>query len=465
MEVGSEVSIIRSTRVVVNDVICPADVVIQNGKIVEISAIKLRSRNIKEKVLDVGNQLVMPGIVDSHVHVNEPGRTEWEGYWTATRAAAAGGITTVVDMPLNSIPPTTTLENFETKLEAAQDNCFVDVAFWGGVIPGNQNELYHMIQAGVSGFKCFMIHSGVEEFPHVTDRDLHDAMAQLQDTESVLLFHAEKEIHQKRAELDADPCEYDTFLNSRPDVMEAEAVKRVTDLCLQYDVRCHIVHLSSADTLDIIEAARQAGAPLTVETTHHYLTLAAEHIPPGATHFKCCPPIRSKENQEKLWEALKDGRIDMVVSDHSPCTADLKLLQDGDFMKAWGGISSLQFGLPLFWTASQRRGLSVKDVIQLMCQNTAKLAGLEDRKGSLTKGKDADIVIWDPDKEFEVKEDLIHHRNKLTPYLGFRLHGEVYATIVQGKLVYLKGRFSPRPLGELLLVRRRRPEKTSQPYY
>ncbi|XP_043926983.1 allantoinase, mitochondrial-like [Protopterus annectens] len=464
MEVESEVSVIRSTRVVVNDIICPADVVIQNGKIAEISPIKLRLRNIKEKVLDVGNRLVMPGIVDSHVHVNEPGRTEWEGYWTATRAAAAGGITTIVDMPLNSIPPTTTLENFDTKLEAAEDNCFVDVAFWGGVIPGNQAELYPMIQAGVSGFKCFMIHSGVEEFPHVTETDLHNAMAQLQDTESVLLFHAEKETHQEKAESN-DPCEYDTFLNSRPDVMEVEAVNTVTDLCLQYDVRCHIVHLSSANTLNIIENARQAGAPLTVETTHHYLTLAAEHIPPGATHFKCCPPIRSKENQEKLWEALKDGRIDMVVSDHSPCTADLKLLQDGDFMKAWGGISSMQFGLPLFWTAARQRGLSVQDVIRLMCQNTAKLAGLEDRKGSLIKGKDADIVIWDPDKEFEVKEDLIHHKNKLTPYLGFRLYGEVYGTIVQGKLVYFKGRFAPKPHGELLLVRRQKAEKIFQPYY
>uniref|UniRef100_A0A6Q2ZD42 allantoinase n=1 Tax=Esox lucius TaxID=8010 RepID=A0A6Q2ZD42_ESOLU len=401
-------------------------------------------------VLDVGDSLVMPGIVDCHVHVNEPGRSSWEGFWTATRAAAAGGVTTIVDMPLNSIPPTTTLDNLQDKMEAASGKCFVDTAFWGGVIPGNQLELKPMIQAGVAGFKCFLIHSGVEEFPHVTDKDLHTAMEQLQGTGSVLLFHAERDVP-LLSEEDADPKDYSTFLNSRPDVMELEAIRTVTDLCLHYQVRCHIVHLSSAQPLELIQAARQAGAPLTVETTHHYLSLSAEHIPAGATQFKCCPPIRGAANQEKLWSALKDGHIDMVVSDHSPCTPDLKRLDTGDFTQAWGGISSLQFGLSLFWTSASKRGFTLPDVARFLCQSTARLCRLDNQKGSLVPGHDADLVIWDPEKEFEVKAS-IHHKHKLTPYMGLRLRGEVCATIVRGRLVYKRGSFSPLPLGKHLLL-------------
>ncbi|KAJ8277077.1 hypothetical protein GJAV_G00071240 [Gymnothorax javanicus] len=402
------------------------------------------------KVLDVGNMLVMPGVVDCHVHVNEPGRTTWEGYWTATRAAAAGGVTTIVDMPLNSIPPTTTLSNFQEKMKAATGQCFVDTAFWGGVIPDNQLELQPMIQAGVAGFKCFLIHSGVDEFPHVTDADLHAAMKQLQDTGSVLLFHAEREVQQPSGE-DGDPSDYSTFLKSRPDIMELEAIKTVIELCQQYQVRCHIVHLSSAQPLEIINAARQAGAPLTVETTHHYLTLSAEDVPPKATQYKCCPPIRDRANQEKLWSALKAEQIDMVVSDHSPCTPDLKKLESGDFIEAWGGISSLQFGLPLFWTFASQKGFSLADVVRILCQKPAQLSCLDKQKGSLIPGYDADLVIWDPEKEFEVQEENIHHKNKLTPYIGFKLRGEVHATIVRGRIVYKQGSFS-QPLGKHLLV-------------
>ncbi|XP_036426297.1 zgc:103559 isoform X2 [Colossoma macropomum] len=393
----------------------------------------------------------MAGIVDCHVHVNEPGRTTWEGYWTATRAAAAGGVTTIVDMPLNSIPPTTSLENFHKKLQAASGQCFVDTAFWGGVIPGNQLELRPMMQAGVPGFKCFLIHSGVDEFPHVRDSDLHAAMRQLQGSGSVLLFHAEKEVQQPLAE-DGDPCEYYTFLRSRPDVMELEAIRTVTELCLQYQVRCHIVHLSSAQSLELIRTARQAGAPLTVETTHHYLTLSAEDVPSGATQFKCCPPIRGIANQEQLWSALSAGDIDMVVSDHSPCTANLKHLDSGDFTQAWGGISSLQFGLPLFWSSACKRGFSFPDVERLLCKKPAQLCRLDNQKGSLLPGHDADLVIWDPEREFVVKKENIHHKNKLTPYLGVTLRGEVKGTIVRGKLVYFNGSFSPQPLGQQLLI-------------
>ncbi|KAM7410541.1 hypothetical protein PAMA_001803 [Pampus argenteus] len=411
MELGSTVGAVRSTRVLLGNEVGPAVVVIKDGKIYQILSDRDFSKDVACEVLDVGDSVVMPGIVDCHVHVNEPGRTSWEGFWTATRAAAAGGVTTIVDMPLNSIPPTTTLGNFSEKLREATGKCFVDTAFWGGVIPGNQLELRPMIQAGVAGFKCFLIHSGVEEFPHVTDLDLHTAMKQLQGTGSVLLFHAERDI-QHATEETGDPFQYSTFLQSRPDVMETDAIRIVTELCMQYQVRCHIVHLSSAKPLNLIQEARRAGAPLTVETTHHYLSLCAENIPAGATQFKCCPPIRDSMNREQLWSALKAGHIDMVVSDHSPCTPDLKKLDSGDFTQAWGGISSLQFGLPLFWSSASKRGFQLHDVVRLLSRKTSQLCSLDDQKGVLAPGFDADLVIWDPEREFEIKEANIHHKNK-----------------------------------------------------
>uniref|UniRef100_G3NKP4 allantoinase n=1 Tax=Gasterosteus aculeatus aculeatus TaxID=481459 RepID=G3NKP4_GASAC len=447
MEPGSSVGAVRSKRVLLGDQVRPAVIVIKDGTIHQILS---DSDFPGGEVLDVGDSVVMPGIVDCHVHVNEPGRVSWEGFWTATRAAAAGGVTTIVDMPLNSIPPTTTVGNFHEKQLEATGKCFVDTAFWGGVIPGNQLELRPMIQAGVAGFKCFLIHSGVEEFPHVTEQDLHAAMAQLQGTGSVLLFHAEVDVQQTTQE-NGDPRQYSTFLQSRPDIMEMEAIRTITALCLQYQVRCHIVHLSSAKPLELIREARQAGAPLTVETTHHYLSLCAEDIPAGATQFKCCPPIRGSVNQEQLWSALKAGQIDMVVSDHSPCTPDLKKLDNGDFTEAWGGISSLQFGLPLFWSSASKRGFQLSDVARLLSQQTARLGSLDNRKGSLAPGYDADLVVWDPEKEFEIKEASIHHKNKLTPYLGLTLRGVVCATIVRGQLVYREGSFCPEPLGKHLL--------------
>ncbi|XP_054644834.1 allantoinase, mitochondrial isoform X1 [Dunckerocampus dactyliophorus] len=450
MELGSTVTAVRSSRVLLGQV-RPAVVVIKNGKIHQVLSEEEFTEDAASEVLDVGDSVVMPGIVDCHVHVNEPGRTSWEGFWTATRAAAAGGVTTIVDMPLNSIPPTTTLANFHEKLREATGKCFVDMAFWGGVIPGNQLELQPMIQAGVAGFKCFLIHSGVDEFPHVSNCDLHAAMKQLQGTGSVLLFHAEREV-QQTSEGNGEPNQYTTFLQSRPDAMEVEAICTVAQLCLQYQVRCHVVHLSSAQPLTLIQEARQAGAPLTVETTHHYLSLSAENIPAGATQFKCCPPIREAKNQELLWAALKAGQIDMVVSDHSPCTPDLKKLDSGDFSQAWGGISSLQFGLPLFWTSAGLRGFQLADVVRLLCRNTAQLCGLGQQKGSLEPGYDADLVIWDPEREFEIKEEGIHHKNKITPYLGVKLRGVVTTTIVRGRLVYRDGSFSSETLGKTLLI-------------
>ncbi|XP_073481832.1 allantoinase, mitochondrial-like [Aquarana catesbeiana] len=458
---GSKISVIRSKRVIQANTISSCDIIISDGK---ISSVLPWGKHVTSgaKLLDVGDLVVMAGIIDPHVHVNEPGRTDWEGYRTATLAAAAGGITAIVDMPLNSLPPTTSVTNFHTKLQAAKRQCYVDVAFWGGVIPDNQVELIPMLQAGVAGFKCFLINSGVPEFPHVSVTDLHTAMSELQGTNSVLLFHAELEIAKPAPEI-GDSTLYQTFLDSRPDDMEIAAVQLVADLCQQYKVRCHIVHLSSAQSLTIIRKAKEAGAPLTVETTHHYLSLSSEHIPPGATYFKCCPPVRGHRNKEALWNALLQGHIDMVVSDHSPCTPDLKLLKEGDYMKAWGGISSLQFGLPLFWTSARTRGFSLTDVSQLLSSNTAKLCGLGNRKGAIKVGYDADLVIWDPDKEFQVQENDIHHKNKLTPYLGFLLQGKVMATLVRGTLVYFKGKHVAQPTGELVLIHTVEPGKASAP--
>jgi allantoinase len=395
----------------------------------------------------------MPGLVDAHVHVNEPGRTDWEGYTTATRAAAAGGVTTIVDMPLNSIPPTTTQAGFAEKLAAAEGQAWVDIAFWGGVVPGNTNQLAVLLEDGVRGFKCFLIHSGVDEFPHVEESDLLKAMPELARLGSVLLVHAELPgpIDRAGAELaGADPRAYDTFLRSRPRESENEAIAQMVRLCRETGARVHIVHHSSSDALATVAAAKAEGLPFTVETCPHYLTFAAEDIPPGATHYKCCPPVRERENREKLWQAMRDGTIDMVVSDHSPCTPDLKLRTSGDFMEAWGGISTLQFGLPVLWTGARSRGFGLEDISGWMSAATAKLAGLDDRKGFLKEGYDADIAIWRPEREFTVETAAIEFKNKVTPYDGMELFGVVEATYVSGRKVYDRGEFEPGPLGELL---------------
>nr|XP_032622741.1 allantoinase, mitochondrial-like [Chelonoidis abingdonii] len=462
VEVGSEVMAVRSNRVVLDNTICPAEIIICNGKIADILPKRSWACASGEKVLDVGELVVMPGIIDPHVHTCEPGHTDWEGYSSATKAAAAGGVTTLVAMPQSCLPPTTTLANFEDKLQSAEGQCYVDVAFWGGVIPGNQDELLSMLQAGVPGFKCSLIASGVEEFPHVSLQDLHMAMNELQGTDCVLLFHAEQELGQWKPALEAAlflrlPCWVSCGLAFWPSHTLVQSPSRVP---------CHILHLSSAQALPIIREARQKGAPLTVETAPHYLTLTSERIPPGGTYYKCCPPIRTKTNQEQLWSALQEGLMDMVVSAHNPGSPDLKILDDGDFFKAQGGIASLQFGLPLFWTSAKSKGFSLHDVVQLMCKNPASLSRLDDRRGALCKGMDADLVIWDPDKEFEVKKNMIQHKNQLTPYLGFQLRGEVFATLVHGRLVYLKGKFSPKPEGALLVTQRKMSTTvSSSPYY
>jgi allantoinase len=433
------------------ETIAPASVHIRDGVIAALG--EWDEAPAQSPLVDAGDAVLMPGLVDAHVHVNEPGRTEWEGFATATRAAAAGGVTTLVDMPLNSIPPTTTLDGFKEKLAAARGQCQTDVAFWGGVIPGNTRELEPLLKAGVRGFKCFLVPSGVDEFPHVTQANLLEAMPELARLDSVLLVHAElaEPIENAAAELkNSNPKDYQTFLKSRPRASENEAVALMTRLCRTTGARVHIVHHSSSDALPILRAAREEGLPVTVETCPHYLTFAAEEIPDGATHFKCCPPVRERENREKLWQALAEGVIDMVVSDHSPCTPNLKLPETGDFLEAWGGIATLQFSLPVIWTQAEKRGFGLREITQWMSAAPAKLAGLDKRKGKLAVGYDADIVIWHPEKEFKVVPEIIEFKNKITPYSGMNLRGVVEATYVRGAKVYENGEFAASPGGALL---------------
>ena len=443
--------IIRSRRVCLPDDICPASIHVSDGKIARIGEWDQTSPGAEN--VDAGASVVVPGNVDAHVHVNEPGRTHWEGYESASCAAAAGGVTTIVDMPLNSIPPTTTVAGFEEKLAAADGQCMVNVAFWGGVVPGNTGELEPLVKRGVRGFKCFLIHSGVDEFPNVFEADLREAMPEIARLDSVLLVHAEVQgpIDAAAASLaGSDTRKYETFLRSRPRESENDAIALMIRLCRETGARVHIVHHSSSDALPMLRAAKAEGLPITVETCPHYLTFAAEDIADGATQYKCCPPVRECENREKLWEAISDGTIDMIVSDHSPCTPALKLQEQGNFLEAWGGISALQFGLPVMWTNLKSRGFGLTDLKRLMSKAPAKLAGLEARKGKLTPGFDADIVIWNPEEGFTVVPELIYHRHKLTPYEGMELLGKVETTFVGGRRVYERGQFTGSALGKLI---------------
>ena len=408
------------------------------------------------EIVEAGeDSLVMPGLVDSHVHVNEPGRTEWEGFATATRAAAAGGVTTIVDMPLNCIPATTTLDALHAKLAAARGKLLVDTAFWGGVVPGNTGELAKLWDAGVVGFKCFLVHSGVEEFPNVSEKDLREAMPELARLGAMLIVHAEvpgpieTACCQTSEESGGTDRSYATFLSSRPRAAENEAVELMIRLGRETGCRIHIVHHSSADALAMLGDAKASGAQLTVETCPHYLHFAAEEVPDGATEFKCCPPIRERDNREQLWEALRDGTIDMVVSDHSPCPPGMKLREQGDFMKAWGGISSLQLRLPVMWTEASARGFTLNQLAEWLCGAPARQVDLAQRKGSISVGSDADIVIWNPQREFRVTPEVIEHRHKLTPYAGEILRGVVEKTFLRGQMVYDDGAFS-KPKGQLL---------------
>ncbi|GJM23245.1 MAG: allantoinase [Planctomycetota bacterium] len=407
-------------------------------------------------LLDVGELPVLPGFVDTHVHVNEPGRTEWEGFESATRAAAAGGVTTLVDMPLNSIPPTTTLAGLEAKRSAASGHCWVDVGFWGGVVPGNLADLQPLLDAGVRGFKCFLIDSGVSEFAHVQRADLAAALPVLAEAGRPLLAHAELPGPIEAALASLPPADsaanrhYATWLASRPHAAEDEAVALLVELCRASGASIHVVHHASAAALPLLARARQDALPLTAETCPHYLHFAAETIPDGATAFKCAPPIRERENNEQLWAALSHGLLDGVVSDHSPCSPALKLSEQGDFQAAWGGIAGLQLGVSVTWTGARARGHDLAQLVRWMAVAPARLAGLQMRKGALAPGYDADMVVFDPEQEFVVTPSELHHRHALTPYAGETLRGRVRSTWLAGRCVFRDGEFEGAPRGQLL---------------
>jgi allantoinase len=444
--------VIRGRRVVTAEGVRPAAVHVAGGVIDRVAGYDDAAA---DQAVEVGDAVVLPGLVDTHVHVNDPGRADWEGFEHATRAAAAGGVTTVVDMPLNSLPPTTTVAGLEAKLAAAAGRCHVDTAFWGGIVPGNLGELPDLVAAGVLGCKAFLVDSGVEEFPRVEPAELEAAMGALRQAGAPTLVHAEApgpiEVAAAAVERSgADRRAYRTWLDSRPDRAETEAVATVAELAGRSGARAHIVHLSSAEALAPLRAAGRAGARVSAETCPHYLTLAAEEIPDGATEHKCAPPVRGTANRERLWAALADDTIATVASDHSPCAPDRKHLDDGDFLAAWGGIASLQLALPLVWTAARARGHTLVDLARWMAAAPARLAGLDARKGAIAAGRDADLVVFDPDAAFRVDPAGLHHRHPVTPYAGRMLHGVVLETWLRGRMVHDRGRFA-RPTGTALL--------------
>lgn len=441
----------RSRRVATPDGVRPATVLTRGQTIDAVTDYDNWPVGI-EKV-DFGEAVLMPGVVDTHVHVNEPGRTEWEGFRTATRAAARGGVTTLVDMPLNSVPPTTTALALRAKKKEAAGQCLIDVGFWGGVVPGNTAELEGLMREGARGCKAFMCFSGVDEFPGVSESDLRPAMVELARLGRPLLVHAELEgpIDAVAPALAAaNPRSYLTYLASRPPAAEEAAIALAARLCKETRARTHIVHHSAATALPLIRQAKADGLPFTAETCPHYLHFAAEDIPDGATAFKCAPPIREAGNREQLWGALGEGLLDLVASDHSPCTPQLKRQELGDFMAAWGGISGLQLGLSVAWSGARRRGYGLSHLVKWMCEAPARLAGFEQQKGRLAPGFDADLVVFEPETSFQVDLKRIEHRHKLTPYADVPLVGVVTSTYLRGSRVFHQGEYAPEVKGQFL---------------
>ncbi len=441
-----------SKRIATPDGIRPGAIVVRNdtreGKISGI--VPADQVPADTEVHDFGESTILPGLVDSHVHINDPGRAEWEGFETATRAAAAGGYTMLVDMPLNCLPPTATVAALAAKRAAAEGRCWVDWLAWGGVVSDNQAEIEALGAAGVPGFKCFLIHPGIDGFTMVTEAELRAALPHVARTGLPLLVHAELPgpVDQATRRLrDADWRRYSTHLQSRPEEAELAAIRLLLSLCRQYKFRLHIVHLSASSALAELCAARAEGLPVSVETCPHYLHFCAEEIPDGATLCKCAPPIRSRENRERLWQGLKDGIIDLVATDHSPCPPAMKRLDEGSFKTAWGGISSLSLALPIIWTEASRRGFTLTDLTRWMSEQPARLAGCSACKGRIAEGFDADFVIFEPEAEFVATKDRLHYRHPVSPYLGEKLRGVVKATYLRGQCVFTDGQFCGGPTG------------------
>ena len=424
--------VIRAPRAVCDGAEAARTIGIADGRIVAVEP--AGSLPPASRVVELGpDAVLLPGLVDSHVHVCEPGNTEWEGFATATRAAAAGGITTLVDMPLDSVPTTVSTDALHTKRAAADGRCHVDVGFWAGAVPGNLGQLAPLHEAGVLGFKCFLADSGTDDFPPVSVGQMEQALSVLRGFGTPLLVHAES-AEAAAAIGEASGRRYADYLASHPRGVENLAVAQVIEAARRTGGHAHIVHLSSSDALPMIASARREGVPVTVETCPHYLALTAEEIADGATACKCSPPIREAANRDLLWDGLRDGVLDLVVSDHSPSTAAMKELGSGDFGAAWGGISSLQLGLPVVWTQARRRGFTLADVAVWMAERPARLAGLSG-KGRIAPGYDADFCVFAPDESFTVDPARLYHRHPVTPYAGHRLRGVVRDTILRGEPV------------------------------
>lgn len=438
-----------STRLVRAEGIRPGAVLVEGEQIRAV--VPPGEVPLDAQVEDFGTAAILPGLVDSHVHLNEPGRTVWEGFETGTRAAAAGGYTMLVDMPLNCLPATTCLEALEAKRIAARNQCHIDWAAWGGVVSNNQRDIEPLASAGVLGFKCFLVHPGIDGFSMVTEAELRAALPYLRRTGLPLLVHAELPgpIERATAGLGGDSwTHYEVYLRSRPDEAELCAIQMLISLCREFGFRLHIVHLSTAQGIELLQGARAEGLPISVETCPHYLYFAAETIPDGATLCKCAPPIRSRENRENLWQGLSHGVIDLVVTDHSPCPPSMKKLEEGDFQSAWGGITSLSVALSAMWTEGSRRGFTLSNIVQWMAEGPARLAGCGSHKGRIAPGYDADLVVFEPETEFVVSKERLHQRHALSPYVGEKLRGVIKETYLRGDRVFSNGEFPGAPRGE-----------------
>jgi len=442
---------ISGNNILTPDGLKKAVVLVKNGAIADI--VPNLDVEINSHAINIHDQVLMPGIIDPHVHINEPGRTAWEGFATATRSAAAGGITTLVDMPLNSSPVTTTAAAFDEKIKAANGQLQIDCGFWGGIIPGNESEIKKLADKGVLGFKAFLTHSGIDEFPNVTEADLRKAMPLIAKHDLPLLVHCELEAgSSKWAEGSGDTNEgsYQYYLSSRPKKWEDDAIALMIKLCEEFQCRVHIVHLSSAGSIEQLRQAKEKGLPITVETAQHYLYFNAEEIPDAQTAFKCAPPIRENDNNEQLWNALKEGIIDFVATDHSPAPPEMKETASGNLMKAWGGIASLQLALPVLWTAARKRNIPLTSMAKWLCEKPAHLPGLQKSKGRIAKGYDADFVIWNPHSPFRVTGPQLYHKHKMTPYLNEELYGVTEQTFLQGTCIFDHGIFTKLNKGKII---------------